>query len=158
MKKKIIIIAVVLIIAIIAYLIYTKNAETKAQNEQLANDLDKALRASGDGYYGSVYNDDTRENPTQDPQHKLSWPKSVYENIVDSIRALFKGFTDDEEEERVKTIIKEWILTDADWKQLIHVYGVDSDGMEFVQRCMDEDISKEEINKILAANGLTLRA
>ena len=157
MKKKIIIIAVVLIIAIIAYLIYTKNAETKAQNEQLANDLDKALKSAGNGYYGSAYTDDSQNNPSSNPQHQLTTAKVDYQTAAKEIFGLFDGFTSDEDEEAVKNIIRDIVHTDADWKELRICYGTDSSGMGLVQRCIDEDISRNELNQILQNAGCTVR-
>lgn len=156
MKKKIIIIAVVLIIAIIAYLVYSKNAATKAENEKLANELDDALKSSGNGYYGSVYSDDSRENPTNDPQHKLTAAKDYFDNVANEIFGLFDGFTSDEEEESIKQLIKKAVHSDADWEQLCIAYGTRG-GMGLVQRCIDEDISREQLNQILQSNGLTVR-
>jgi len=156
MKKKIIIIAVVLIIAIIAYLVYSKNAATKEENEKLANELDDALKSSGNGYYGSVYNDDSRENPTNDPQKKLTYAKDYYTTVADEIFSLFDGFTSDEEEEAVKAWITKCVHSDADWDQLCMAYGTRG-GMGLVARCIDEDISREQLNQILSKAGCTHR-
>ena len=157
MKKKIIIAIAVIIIAVVAYLLYTKNAASKAEQAQLQKDYEDALKAAGNGYWGSVYTDDTRENPSTDPQKQLSHAKDYYVNVAAEIFGLFDGFTSDEEEEAVKALIRKCVQTDADWEELCMCYGTDSSGMGLVQRCYDEDISREQLNKILQNAGCTIR-
>lgn len=157
MKKKIIIIAIVVIIAIVCLILLNKKtSESSTSGNKL---FSSSTKYSYDNQYGdSLYRDDNSDNKDAvDPQHQLSWPKSVYEQAASDIFNLFDGFTNDEEEEAVKNIIKRYVLTDADWLQLEQAYGTDSSKMSLVQRCQDEDISREQLNKILASNGLTVR-
>ena len=156
MKKKIIIIAIVVVIAIVCLILLNKNTNADGTGSKL---FSSTTKYSYDNQYGdSLYRDDNSDNKDAvDPQHQLSWPKSVYEQAASDIFNLFDGFTNDEEEEAVKNIIKRYVLTDADWLQLEQAYGTDSSKMSLVQRCQDEDISREQLNKILASNGLTVR-
>ena len=151
MKKKIIIIAAVLIIAVVAYFIYKNNKALKDEANSAKEAEQQALASAGNGYNGSSFNSE------DDPQHKLTHKKTKYVSWADEIFGLFDGYTNADEELHVKRIILDCCFTDADWDELCICYGKDSSGMGLAQRCLDEDIDYQSINKAFQERGMSRR-